>query len=239
MNDIPRIRVDAREGYDLWARSYDKTPNPLVALDARYTIAHLKPKAGERILDAGCGTGRNMQALLEAGAEIVGVDFSQGMINFAKQKLPGVSFFTSTLETLPNELVGFDAVEPGFDAVEAGFDAVLCALVGEHLTDLDRVLASFHSALNPGGRITFSVYHPWLAESGVEANFTLNNKEYRLGAETHTIDDYTRAMSDHSFTDISTTVYDVDDWLVERVPAAKYLAKPLLVVITAHKAKHS
>ena len=53
-------RLNVCEGYDLWARTYDQTANPLVALDERYTVNLLQPKRGERILDAACGTGRNM-----------------------------------------------------------------------------------------------------------------------------------------------------------------------------------
>ena len=48
-------RVNAQEGYDLWARTYDETPNPVVAMDARYTLGVLAPEPGEQILDAGCG----------------------------------------------------------------------------------------------------------------------------------------------------------------------------------------
>ncbi|MEE2754120.1 MAG: hypothetical protein VX910_09070 [Candidatus Latescibacterota bacterium] len=33
-----------REGYDLWAKSYDATPNPLVALDARIQSSTCRPK---------------------------------------------------------------------------------------------------------------------------------------------------------------------------------------------------
>ena len=50
-------RVGVREGYDLWAEDYDETANPVVAMDARHTLGALDPRPGERILDAGCGTG--------------------------------------------------------------------------------------------------------------------------------------------------------------------------------------
>jgi SAM-dependent methyltransferase len=66
MSDTKRVSV--QEGYDLWSETYDTTPNPVVAMDARHTVALLQPQVGERILDAGCGTGRNLKALLEAGA---------------------------------------------------------------------------------------------------------------------------------------------------------------------------
>ena len=60
-------RPGVREGYDRWSSSYDRTPNPLVALDRRHTLDLLAPRPGERILDAGCGTGANLGAILRAG----------------------------------------------------------------------------------------------------------------------------------------------------------------------------
>lgn len=102
------------------------------------------------------------------------------------------------------------------------------------LTTLNQ--SSRTSALRPSGRIVFSVYHPWIAAAGVEANFTLGEIEYRLGAETHTIEDYSRAMAASGFCDLDTEIYHVDKKLVSPVPrAGKYLGKPLLVVISARK----
>jgi ubiquinone/menaquinone biosynthesis C-methylase UbiE len=220
MTNPTRTSIDPQQGYDLWANTYDDTPNPVVSIDTRYTISHLDPQPGEKILDAGCGTGRNIQPLLDAEADVVGVDFSAGMIDVARAKHPKVTFVTSSLDALPDHLVDFDAI--------------LCALVGEHLRELEAVFRGFHRALKPTGRLTFSAYHPWMAAAGIEANFTLADKEYRLGAETHTVDDYTSAMAAQSFSNILTHTYDVDDALVAQVPkAAKYLGKPLLLVFTA------
>ena len=57
-------RVGALEGYDRWSESYDETGNPVVAMDRRHTLSILAPRPLERILDAGCGTGRHFPALL-------------------------------------------------------------------------------------------------------------------------------------------------------------------------------
>ena len=210
MQKPTRTRIAAQQGYDLWATSYDQTPNPVVTLDARYTIGHLAPVEGERILDAGCGTGRNIGPLLNAGATVFGADYSEGMIAVAREKHPEVDLVQTSLDALPDHLIDFDAI--------------LCTLVGEHLVDLNAVFASFARALVPGGRLVFSVYHPWMAAAGIQANFTVADTEYRLGAETHTVEDYVKGISSNGFLEVSTHTYNVDAWLVERVPAAaKYL----------------
>jgi hypothetical protein len=35
-------RLGVRDGYDEWSETYDATPNPLVALDRRYTMRLLR-----------------------------------------------------------------------------------------------------------------------------------------------------------------------------------------------------
>src|SRR2546422_5846754 len=113
-------QVSARDGYDLWAETYDSTPNPVVAMDSRHTINLLAPAQGELILDAGCGTGRNFPQLLAAGSKVVGVDFSLGMLKTAQGNFPALPIVQADLECeLPFK--------------DSSFDAVLCALIGEHL----------------------------------------------------------------------------------------------------------
>jgi ubiquinone/menaquinone biosynthesis C-methylase UbiE len=113
-------RVTAQEGYDLWAESYDETPNPVVAMDARHTLRVLAPKPGEQVLDAGGGTGRHLGSMILAGSSHVGANFSRGMLGVARRNHPGVPLVLADLhKPLP------------FGAER--FDAVLCALIGEHL----------------------------------------------------------------------------------------------------------
>src|SRR5262245_3439806 len=116
-------RPTVREGYDLWAESYDRTANPLVALDRRHTLEHLRPRRGEKILDAGCGTGGNLRRLVRAGSRSVGLDFSRGMLRVAQRTCPGALLAQADLnQSLPLR--------------RGRFDAVLCALVSEHLLQL-------------------------------------------------------------------------------------------------------
>ena len=64
---------------------------------ARYTLDVLAPKPGERILDAGCGTGWHLGPMLRAGSNPVGVDFSRGMLNVARRNYPRVSLAVADL----------------------------------------------------------------------------------------------------------------------------------------------
>ena len=106
-------RPGVRKGYDLWAETYDRTPNPVVALDRRYSASHLEPQAGERILDAGCGTGANLRAISQAGAKSVGLDFSFGMLSHAQLAAPGALLAQADLNC-------------EFPLRRAAFDGLLC-----------------------------------------------------------------------------------------------------------------
>jgi malonyl-CoA O-methyltransferase len=214
--------VSARDGYDLWSETYDQTPNPVVAMDSRYTIKLLAPRRGELILDAGCGTGRNLQALKDAECRPVGIDFSIGMLSVGARKHPGVPLALADLhEALP--------------FASDSFDAVLCGLIGEHLNDLTCV-TEFHRVLKPRGRLVFSAYHPAMAEAGKEANFELAGVEYRLGAVRHNVDQYEAAIAGAGFTGLERFEFSGDERLVQTVAAAaKYVDFPVLLVIRASK----
>jgi SAM-dependent methyltransferase len=216
-------RVGAREGYDLWAETYDETPNPVVAMDTRYTLNVLSPRPGELILDAGCGTGRHLGPLLRTRSKPVGVDFSRGMLRIARRNYPEVPLALVDLQRpLPFE--------------NERFDAVLCALIGEHLDELPLALREMHRVLIAGGRLVFSVYHPEMAVAGKEANFERAGVEYRLGAYRYTVEDYANLLEDAGFDDLARHEFLGDDWLVRSVPSAtKLLGFPVLLVFKARK----
>lgn len=219
--------LNARDGYDLWASTYDQDPNPVISLDKRHTIPFLNPRPGERILDAGCGTGRNFQAMIDANSNPVGIDFSKGMLGVAKRKYPRAAVAVADLDhPLPLK--------------HGSLDAALCALVGEHLKNLPGLFRESFKSLRPGGRFVFSVYHPEMAAAGKEANFEQSGVEFRLGAYKHRLDDYLNFLDDAGFTDLSTKEFKGDERLANELPSGhRYLNFPVLLIIKGSRPNHN
>jgi len=216
-------RPGIRDGYDRWSQTYDHTPNPLVALDRRYTMPLLQPRPAEQILDAGCGTGGHLGFMLLARSAPVGLDLSRGMLRVARRKFPSIPLAQADL----NDQLPLD---------RKAFDAALCALVGEHLTNLPLLFRQFYDSLVPGGRLVFSVFHPEMAAAGIEANFEREGVEYRLGAYRYTVADYLNLIDRAGFRDLRVHEFCGDEALVDEVPwASKYLARPVLLAVAAHK----
>lgn len=153
--------VPTREGYDRWSAHYDADENPLIALE-QSVFADLRGEiAGLDLLDVGCGTGRHTVAAARLGARVTAIDFSQGMLDRA----------TEAAGDLPITFIAHDLHTP-FPLGDDAFDAVLCALVLDHIADLDHLFAEFRRVARPGGRVLITVMHPAMMLRGVQARFT-------------------------------------------------------------------
>ncbi|MBV8516041.1 MAG: class I SAM-dependent methyltransferase [Acidobacteria bacterium] len=112
---------------------------------ARFVEEFLRPFAGARLIDAGCGTG-SLLDYLPAGVEYVGFDPNPRYIEAARARYGarGTFFCARTSETAPFE--------------EAAFDIVVAKSLLHHLSDGDAhaLLASARRWLRPGGAFVSS-----------------------------------------------------------------------------------
>jgi SAM-dependent methyltransferase len=135
-----------RESYEsFWADAPDD-PEPW-AWERRRALLLGEARPGERVLDLGCGAGRFVRALGEAGADPVGVELAEAALQRARRNAPGADL----------RLVAPDGSLP---LEHRSVDLVWCSEVLEHVGDVAGLLVEVRRVLRPGGRLLATVpYH--------------------------------------------------------------------------------
>lgn len=95
--------------------------------------------AGTRALDVATGTGDLAIELASRGGDVIGSDFSEGMLAEARAKAPRLTWEYADALALPYPDGAFDAATVGFGARNFG--------------DLDRGLRELARVVRPGGRV--------------------------------------------------------------------------------------
>jgi trans-aconitate methyltransferase len=185
------MTVNATSRWD--AEDYKKNAAFVPVLGAP-VVDLLDPKPGEHILDLGCGDGMLTERLVAAGASVVGVDASAGMIAAARAR-------------------GLDAHVMDGQALVFGpeFDAVFSNAALHWMLDAPAVARGVVAALKPGGR--------FVGEMGGQGNIAtlraaLHAELQARGYETNDNDPQWYAAPDEfvavyetaGFTDISATL---------------------------------
>ena len=85
---------------DHWDASLYDVKHSFVSKYGNNLVELLAPRAGERILDLGCGTGDLAHTLYEFGVEVVGVDKSENMVKQAINKYPHIPFMVQDATNL-------------------------------------------------------------------------------------------------------------------------------------------
>ena len=129
--------------FDNVASRYDVT-NDVLALGQtrrwrRLVADALEVRAGQRILDLAAGTGTSAAAMVSRGAEVVACDFSLGMLQVGRSRLPEMRFVAGDAMALP-------FADDSFDAVTISFGLRNIQDPGLGLQEMRRVV-------KPGGRL--------------------------------------------------------------------------------------
>jgi SAM-dependent methyltransferase len=148
----------------------------------------LAPRAGERILDLGCGDGALTAKLLEMGCDVTGIDASPAQVEAARKL--GVE-----AQVMDGEHLLF----------ESEFDTVFSNAALHWMRHPDQVIAGVHRALKPNGR--------FVAECGghgcvAKIKKALVEALHRRGIDGEarnpwffpTVEDYSQRLADAGFT---------------------------------------
>jgi trans-aconitate 2-methyltransferase len=129
------------------AATYDRVSDPQVEM-ALPVLERLPLAGDERVLDAGCGTGR-VTALLAARVprgEVIGVDASEAMCAKARESLG------DRATVLCQDLLELD-LGAGPPAWGQPVDAIFSTATFHWIVDHERLFSKLAAALRPGGRL--------------------------------------------------------------------------------------
>jgi malonyl-CoA O-methyltransferase len=179
--------MSVEEGYDRWARSYDRDPNPLLALEERQLFPLLPDLNGKAVLDVACGTGRWLERLLNRGPRSgLGVDLSSAMLDAARVK-----------RGLRGRLVRADAVHLPFASASADF--TLCSFALAHFADLDPLAREVARLARPQSDLMVTDVHPAGYARGWQTAFRADRATTRIATFLHTVGEVRAAFESAGF----------------------------------------
>ena len=145
-------------GGQRWARR-QQVQDVLLGPIADILLDRAQPKAGERIVDVGCGSGATTIAFARkvgASGHALGVDVSGPMLEQARASAPAgarIEFMQADATVYPFEAASADLVASRFGVM--------------FFADPAKSFANLHGALRPSGRLAFACWrepreNPWM-----------------------------------------------------------------------------
>ncbi len=144
-------------GYDAWF----ETPAGALTdeLETRLILRLAQPRAREKALDVGTGTGHFACLLNELGLDVTAIDASAAMYEVACAKTDAVDWHLGSADTLPFG--------------DGSFDLITCITALEFMADAQAAVQEMLRVLKPGGRLVLGVLNSrssWAAARDQEAS---------------------------------------------------------------------
>ena len=116
--DLGKEPEEVSAMFDGVARRYDIL-NDLLSLGRtkawrKVATATISPKPGMKILDIAAGTGSSSRPLADAGADVIPLDFSKGMLDAGRKRHPDLKFTQGDALDLPFKDNEFDVTTISF-----------------------------------------------------------------------------------------------------------------------------
>src|SRR6185503_8246602 len=150
--------MNIQKAYNEWSDSYDGDNNLTRDLDQQVTREALANLHFNSILEIGCGTGKNTAFLAQIGTSVHALDFSQGMIEKAKEKVRAQNVRFSVAD-----------ITSKWPRNDGEFDLVVCNLVLEHITDLAFIFSEAARVLQNKRSFFVNELHPFKQYEGSQA----------------------------------------------------------------------
>jgi len=207
--------MNIEKAYNIWADQYDTNSNKTRDLDTKSTIETLNKFEFSSVIELGCGTGKNTSFLLKKADEIIGLDFSQEMLNKAKDKIKD-----ERVEFRKADLTAEWNIENNYA------DLITCSLVLEHIEKLNFIFNQANKKLKNGGLFFISELHPFKQYLGSKAKFETENGTQELETYVHHFSEYLKVANENGF-----ELLELKEWFDEENKSGI----PRLIGITLQK----
>lgn len=179
--------MNVKQAYNAWSETYDSVENKTRDLEAK-ALREIITNKNPRILEIGCGTGKNTQFLQTKAERLVAVDFSPAMLERAKAKIRAehVEFRQMDLREI-------------WDFADHSFDLVTCSLALEHIENIDFVFSEAARVLRRSGRFYIGELHPFKQYKGTKARFETGAGVFELECFVHHVSDFFAAGKQNNF----------------------------------------
>ena len=195
---------DVAQAYNKWASVYDADKNATRDLDALVMQRAGLQLADKDVLELGCGTGKNTAFLAQHARHVTAVDFAEGMIARAHQRI-----VTNNVTFVKHD------VRDTWPVPSASTDFVVANLILEHVHDLAPVFFEAARVLRPNGQFFFCELHPYRQLAGAQANFVdpKTGETVKLTAHVHTTSEYVMGGIEAGF-----QLRSLGEWTEEGAP---------------------
>lgn len=107
--NIEKAIFDTIRSYNRFAKEYDSNVSGLLPKESFEEFIRYLPTSA-KILDLGCGSGRDVMLFSKLGYEVIGVDLSEKLIEIAKAKAPKAQFYIQDIRQIEFQENTFDGI---------------------------------------------------------------------------------------------------------------------------------
>jgi ubiquinone/menaquinone biosynthesis C-methylase UbiE len=180
--------MNVETAYKAWSEQYDSNENKtrdLEGISLRETLGSI---ALDKVLEIGCGTGKNTVWLAEYAKEILAVDLTPEMLEIAKSKVKA-----------PHVKFQIGDITQNWDFAKETYDLAVFSLVLEHVENLDLVFEKLAQVIKKDGFVYIGELHPFKQYAGSKARFNTSEGEQVVTCFNHHVSDFTEAAQKHGF----------------------------------------
>ncbi len=178
-----------KENYNLWSDFYDQDNNPTRDLDHLVVTKLIQQFKNKKIIEIGCGTGKNTVLLSEVADQVLAIDFSKGMLEKARTKM----------REKKNVEFEFADISEKWPCEDNYYDVVICSLVLEHIEKIYFIFSEANRVLIESGEFFINEFHPFRQYQGKRANFQKNGKKIELEYFVHDVSEFINSGLKNNF----------------------------------------